>query len=119
MTTAVLIPDTLGALHLYVRHRPGPLRLAQVIAHAADLDSALYALPHPLTLILCGARNLDEVASVALGHGDFYLVGIRWLSSIPRELIYARAALAAKLVTAHRARPIERIRHSRRLECPF
>lgn len=116
---AVLVPAPLGALHLYTRYAPGPVSFADVVANPAELVSAITGLPFPRVAILCGTRLVDEVADAVLTWADLYVVPSRWLERIPRENLYERAALAAKLVSAHRAQPIEHLNGSRQLPLPF
>jgi hypothetical protein len=95
LTTAVLVPGPLGALRLFGRRTPGPLRPISTITS-------------PEQLHIGRKRHADALLGHILCHTDLYVVPARWLASVPREDLLARATLAARLVAAHRRRPIER-----------
>jgi hypothetical protein len=108
LSTAVLVPGPLGALEVHVR-RPGrPLEAVATVTDARTLHEALRDLWPPGVAILCGRRHADDVLEHVLEHADLYVVPAHWLAAAPRDDPRARAALAARLVAAHRRHPIER-----------
>ena len=105
--TVVLTPDELGGLLCYLRTASSPLTQGPIFTETTDLCRFLAHLEPDVTLILCGFRHAKEVAWATLRDVDLYIVPCTWLRDLPTADPQRRAALAAKLVTAHRRSPIE------------
>lgn len=119
MTLAVLIPCALGYC-LFVRWPRQRLRACSMIVHPSDLHDAVCSLGGPLTVVLVGRRQADEVSNAVLDEADLVVVPEAWLRRVPRTALSARAEIAARLATAHRSAHIEeRLRNDLQLALPF
>lgn len=103
----ILVPGALGGLQAFVRRASGVPTAGPAIARHDDLRAYLRQLPQPRAVVLCGSRNAIEVANTVLDIADLFVVPHPWLRAVHPTDTAARAALAARLVTAHRNRPIE------------
>lgn len=115
-TTLILVPGRLGGLHLFERTGAAMPKRGLWLDHPGQLRDFIRTRPRS-TVVLCGSRYALCVARAVCHIADLYLVPLTWLRSVQRDQLQARAALAARLATAHRARPIECI--ARREPCPL
>jgi hypothetical protein len=119
MTLAVLIPCPLGYC-LFVRWPRQRLRACSAIVHPSDLHDAVRSLGGPLTVVLVGRRHADEVSDAVLEDANLVVVPDAWLRRVPRSALSARAEVAARVASAHRAARIEeRLRNDLQLALPF
>jgi len=118
-STAVLVSGPLGALQLYLRRGPGSLCCIGPVTTPRQLTDDLCRLPPPCIVVLCGTRHLRPIAEQVLQRTDLYIVPACWLASVPASDPAGRAALAVRLVNAHRRAPIECLVHPDQLYFPF
>lgn len=119
MTTLVLIPCPLGYT-LFVRWPRQRLRACSTIVAPEDLNEAVRSLGDPLTVVLVGRRYADAVAHAVLQEAELVIIPDAWLRRVPRRALSARAEIAARIATAHRAATIEhRLRYELQLALPF
>lgn len=118
-TTLVLIPCPFGYV-LFVRWPGQRLRACSAIVAPPDLTDAVRSLGDPLTVVLIGRRHADAVARAVLDDAELVIVPEAWLRGVPRRALSARAAVAARVATAHRTAMIEhRLREELQLALPF
>ena len=104
----ILVPGPLGVLQAFLRRFSGVPIHGPTIGHPDDLLACLRQLRQPRTVVLCGSRNALEVAGTVLDLADLFVVPRPWLRAVHPSDTAQRAALAARLVAAHRKWPIQR-----------
>lgn len=101
----ILVPAPLGGFRCFNFLRG--LDDGFLVAEPNRLRHHLAWLPAPRIVVLCGRNHRKQIRDAVLDRAELYVLPATWLRSIPATAPRARAALAARLVTAHVRHPIE------------
>ena len=119
MTIVVLIPNPLGYC-IFVRWPHQRLRAVMCVIHPSDLQDTIQSLGDPVTVVLVGRRGVDAVSDAVLDTADLVIVPEAWLRRVPRTALAARARVAVRIASAHRAGQVERReRRDLQMQLPF
>ena len=105
ISLAVLLPAPLG-YHLFIRWPRDRIRRSSTIVHPADIADVLRPIGDPLVVALIGTRDADAIANQVLEFADLIAIPEAWLRRVPKRDVGARAAVAARIVSAHRKAPV-------------
>jgi hypothetical protein len=104
-TLAILLPAPVG-FHLFIRWPRDRLRRSSTLVHPEDLAPALQPLGDPLVVGLVGTRHADLVLERVCPFADLVAIPRAWVRHVPRTDLRAQAQAAARIVAAHRERPV-------------
>lgn len=119
MTVVVIIPNPLGYC-IFVRWPRQRLRACMCVIHPSDLQDTIRGLGDLVSVVLVGRRCADAVSHAVLDTADLVIVPEAWLRRVPRTALATRAAIAARIASAHRASHVEhRQRRDLQMDLPF